>query len=395
MPLRTSILGAGHVGMSLLCDVALRADPKEVAVRLFSFAPRDLPTRINFHEVLSQSVENVDIGGLVDVSGMAEGPIPAWVRESDVIVLAVPDIATLRVRTIERLLAADAIDGKTIVFCRGGQAGMPFWANRINEDRRLQQADYVLIEDSFYGTRRSDEVIRCKRKLRLNAALWSTRQDRTKARLRALFPGCPAHGLESWPEFRFKDPLELLFDPLGYIIHVAVAFYGPNVVRTIHGETYTHYVDGIDRTLAQQLQALDNERVRLATAFGVRAETFPQIIHRQYGLPILDDFYDMMQSCRSIYKSRSCSDLPNLLGSRYVYEDMPPLFTMQHLADIAGIDLPETRAFGKQVCELIRGCGLNEEALMIYRRCFSNPGFRSGFKDIMSSPFVPELATEN
>jgi opine dehydrogenase len=392
LSIKLSIIGAGHVGMSLLCDILLRTNYDVVRSRLYTVSPKELPSVVQFNEILGGETAVLSLDDAVCSKGLQAGALPKWLLESDVIIFTVPDIASIRIRLIEALLIEASLDGKTIVFCRGGQAGMPYWAERVSRERHLQNADFVMIEDSFYGTRFIDDAIHCKRKFRVNIALWSSNEERALTRMRKLFPPCPELSLVSWPEFNVTSPLALLFDPLGYIIHVAVAFYGPNLEKTQRGETYTHYVQGIDRILAERLCSLDRERVKIAMHYGVIAETFPEIIGRQYNKPVLNDFFEMMQSCEDIYKSRSQPSIPDLLRSRYVYEDIPPLFTMEILAGMSRGEFPATHAYGRYVRRLARDFVMNVDELNTYTSCFESADFCRNFQELMINPTASALA---
>src|ERR1019366_9202621 len=142
-------------------------------------------------------------------------------------------------------------------------------------------------------------------------------------------------------------PMGLLVDPLGHYIHTAVALDPSNVARTARGERYLHYSEGIHPTLAEQLDSMDQERVRLAAAFGVASETFPEILQRQYGHAPGETFYLTMASTTSLYRSTSPSGIPELREARTLREDIPALFTILGLARLRNVPMPTTRSFAE------------------------------------------------
>lgn len=168
-----------------------------------------------------------------------------------------------------------------------------------------------------------------------------------------------ALGEPGWlSRFTLRTPSELVFDPLGYYIHAAVALDPSNVVRTARGERYLHYSEGIDPTLAEQLDAMDTERVALAASYGVPSETFPQILRRQYGHEPRSDFYATMAATRDLYRSLSPSDVDDLRLSRTLREDIPALFTMLELARVQDVPMPVTGAFADALPYLLDRIGL-------------------------------------
>ncbi|MGW1992874.1 NAD/NADP octopine/nopaline dehydrogenase family protein [Embleya sp. NPDC001921] len=357
-----TIIGGGHVGVTLLAEFTRttgahglhpvllyrRADPVESKARI---APLRRP--VSFE--LLPGGERDTVCFTSDQFATLNSPRG---RESlaraRIIVVTVPDIPRARIELMDLLLREVPLAGKIIVLVRAGQAGQPYVAELVRTRRELRDTALVLVEDSFHGTRVTNGEISCKRKLEVNVAVYAADPEGIVQELRRLFPSGAKIGRPSWPDLILRDGIELIFDPLGYIIHAGVALHPENLRRTREGTTYAHYTEGIDRALAARLDRVDRERVELARAYGVKTETFPHIIQRQYGLPVLDDFFEMMQSCSSIYRSRSCGSLAELVRSRMIQEDIPPVHTMSRLADISGTDLPGTR---EHTAELGRALG--------------------------------------
>ncbi|MDX3767887.1 MULTISPECIES: NAD/NADP octopine/nopaline dehydrogenase family protein [unclassified Streptomyces] len=380
------IIGGGHVGITLLADLVNTAKlhQKKVALVLFGGRDQDIGTRIRpWLNPLTMS--SIIDGSETEVQLTADHFMaldsPQTMRglaAARHIVITVPDIPALRMPLLSRLLGEIDLSGKTLLLVRAGQAGQPVVAEFVRTRRELEHTSVVLVEDSFYGTRvDAGNRINYKRKLAVNVAVYSRDATRVMRDLRELFPLGAAIGQQSWPEFVVRDGVEILFDPLGYIIHTAVALAERNLSRTRAGIRYTHYIDGIDQELAHRVQLLDRERVALASAFGVQAETYPQIIERQYGVPAVDDYYEMLQSCSGIYKSLSHGSIDALKRSRFVLEDIPPLYTMEWLANSAGVDIPHTRSFAESVWKTTASLGLEPASF---------GGYRPTLSDIKSEP---------
>ncbi|MCQ8834848.1 NAD/NADP octopine/nopaline dehydrogenase family protein [Streptomyces malaysiensis] len=344
------VIGGGHVGLTLLTDLVAAEEthgfrPKLLFVRDAGDRPRGPVTRTNLMDGQQDRVElrEEHFGSLYGEEA------EALLERAEHIIVTVPDIPVLRLELMRRIAGLRSLAGKVVTFVRAGQGGQPVVADWVRRTPRLRNTSIVLVEDSFYGTRISGRHIAYKRKLSVNVSVYSRTPHIAAERVRTLFPLGALIGRPSWPDVVVRPGIGLLFDPLGYIIHIGVAFHARNLAKTRAGRKYLHYTDGIDRELAPLLAALDEERVELAAAYGVETETFPHIIERQYGLPYRSDFYEMMQSCREIYRSTSCGSLDELRESRLIREDLPGLRTIRWLADAAGAALPVTKQYEADV----------------------------------------------
>ncbi|MGW7046864.1 NAD/NADP octopine/nopaline dehydrogenase family protein [Streptomyces avermitilis] len=367
------IIGAGHVGLTLLADLELTKSHHGLAARLLHFGDaaetkeRSRPwRRLVMENLVTGSAETCRLDASQFASLRSEEGSRA-LQSAGIIVVAVPDIPHLRLALLEHLENTVALAGKLIVFVRGGQGGQPVLAKWIRDSPRLRDTSVVLVEDSFYGTRVTGLVVQYKRKLSVNVSVYSLDPDAALATLRRMFPLGKEIGRPSWPDLHVCDGIDLLFNPLGYIIHLGVALDPANVDRTRRGVTYTHYIEGISPALAERLELLDGERVRLAQTFSAQAQEFPAVLQRQYGLAPQDSFYDMMQSCRGIYRSRSSGSIGALRASRVLLEDVPAFHTIRWLAATAGVAMPHTQAYFDDVLAQLRNIGAESPLYTRYR----------------------------
>lgn len=208
--------------------------------------------------------------------------------------------------------------------------------------------------------------VQFKRKISVNVAIYSLAPEAALAALRRMFPLGDQIGRPSWPDMHVCGGIDLLFNPLGYIIHVGVALARENLEKTRKGIRYTHYIDGISPALAERLDRLDKERVLLARELGAEAQEFPEIIQRQYGLPPQDSFYAMMQSCRGIYRSLSSGSIEELRDSRVLLEDVPAFYTIRWLADSIGLEMPHTEAYFREVLAGLQDIGAESSDYTMY-----------------------------
>ncbi|MFD8236329.1 NAD/NADP octopine/nopaline dehydrogenase family protein [Streptomyces sp. NPDC059696] len=396
------VIGAGHVGLTLLADLELTKHHHRLDACLLSLESsasikersRDW-TRLVMEnlvtgEVQTCSLSDSQFGSLRSEEGRRS------LRDAGIIVVTVPDIPHLRLELLDILEGSVDLEGKLIVFVRGGQGGQPVLGKWIQDSPRLRDTSVVLVEDSFYGTRVIGNTVQYKRKISVNVSLYSLDPDRALTTLRRMFPLGGQIGRPSWPDMQVCDGIDLLFAPLGYIIHVGVALDPDNVEKTRQGIRYTHYIDGISARLAQRLDLLDQERVLLAQAFGARAQTFPEIIQRQYGLPPQESFFDMMQSCRGIYRSLSCGSIEELRVSRVLTEDVPAFLTIRWLAEQAGLHMPHTEAYFDDVMAALRDVGADFQPCTMYLPYLEKiDGGAEGVRRLLNEPLVTAGRTES
>jgi opine dehydrogenase len=115
-----------------------------------------------------------------------------------------------------------------------------------------------------------------------------------------------------------------------------------NQGRLDAGEQFQFYGAGITPSVARVVEALDAERVALASAFGVEVPTVRGWLARTYGLEG-PELYPLIQRLhREIFKD---SPAPATLDARYVTEDVPyGLVPMAELGRLAGVPTPVAHA---------------------------------------------------
>ncbi|BFU47385.1 hypothetical protein KRMM14A1004_56220 [Krasilnikovia sp. MM14-A1004] len=395
------VIGAGHVGLTLLTDLVSTRElhglnASTLFVRDVSGSPeqriRELCGTVTRTNMISGERDSVEVGPQ-HFSHLHGERAQAMLEAAQHIIVTVPDIPAVRLPLMERIARLESVAGKVVTFVRAGQGGQPVIAEWVRRTPQLRHTSLVLVEDSFHGTRVAGTHISYKRKLSVNVSVYSRTPRAALDRLRGLFPLGHLIGRPSWPDIAVRPGIGLLFDPLGYIIHVGIALDRRNLEKTRAGIVYQHYTEGVHRELAERLDALDRERVFLARAYGVEAQRFPRIIERQYGLPYQPDFYDMMQSCRDIYRSMSCTSIEELRRSRIIREDIPGLRTIRWLADVAGIRLPVTERYEMDVMRTAAELGVHGSDLVGYVPELSAvPGTVPHITSLLTAPHDMELA---
>ena len=373
------LLGGGNVGHTLLTDLTVTGQEGRLLFR-GDGTGRDRITpstgTVTFNEQLRGATHTVQLGpqhfGYMDTpEGLAA------MQGAKILVATIPDMPQSRLELFRQWQENGLVQdpNKTIVLIRAGQAGQPA-LSQIIRDNPDWQASVVLVEDSPYGTRYAQtpdgNVITGKRKDDVEISVLGPNGDMNPGLtdIRSMFPMGDEIGKPSWPDFKVIPGSAMPFK-FGYAIHPRVAFDLRNLHMTVNGQTYYHYNEGVHPALGEVLGQLDHERVQLADAYGVQAETFPQKLNRQFGLPLIpgESFYGTMQrtvrtddpDSRQIYVSRSYGSVDALLHSRYPQEDVPGLFTMNWFANRAGLVLPAHAEYESYVRERLSELGMPDE----------------------------------
>lgn len=376
-----AILGGGNVGHTLNADLELNTGLTHKL--LFSGdgsrSDRIGPSTgtVTFKETLHGSTNSLQLGrehfGYVDTPAGADA-----LRQAKIVVVTIPDAPLSRLGLFNKLQSEGLVEDpeKTYVLIRAGQAGQPALAQIIRNNPDWNSS-VVGVEDAPYGTRyvqtADGPVITGKRKddVEISVAGQNGNEAPGLAAMRSLFPLGEQIGKASWPDFAVVPGANVLFKA-GYILHPGVALDPLNLELTQRGIQYLHYSEGVYPALGEKLATLDGERLQLADAFGVQAETFPQKLERQFGLTWNpgESFYETMQrtgragetgeGSEPVYSSKSYPSVPELLKNRYAQEDTPAVFTMNFLAERAGVSLPAHAQYESDLREQLSRLGMPE-----------------------------------
>ncbi|MBP8614101.1 MAG: NAD/NADP octopine/nopaline dehydrogenase family protein [Firmicutes bacterium] len=139
----------------------------------------------------------------------------------------------------------------------------------------------------------------------------------------------------AYPQFvPVESVLVTSFDNIGAIFHPLPTIL--NAGRIESGLEYQHYKEGITPSIASALERLDQERLRVANAFGVSVRSVLDWMEETYEVKALS-VYEAVQSNPG-YEGISA---PRTLNTRYIFEDIPfSLVPLASLAKIAGVEVP-------------------------------------------------------
>lgn len=156
----------------------------------------------------------------------------------------------------------------------------------------------------------------------------------------AAFPACKTPEVldvlkDIYPQFiNGRNILYTSLNNMGAIFHPALTLLNAGWIEHTEGE-FQFYIEGVTPSIASVLERLDRERVTVAMAMGVRAQTATEWLARAYSAHG-DNLHDAIHANPG-YKGINA---PRLLNHRYVFEDVPySLVPMAALGKRFGVDV--------------------------------------------------------
>lgn len=104
---------------------------------------------------------------------------------------------------------------------------------------------------------------------------------------------------------------------MGAIFHPALTLLNAGWIEATHGD-YQFYIDGVTPSVARVLEALDRERVTVASSLGLRARTGLEWLEMAYN-SIGEDLHEAIHNQPGYYGIKA----PSTLKHRYIFEDVP------------------------------------------------------------------------
>lgn len=139
-----------------------------------------------------------------------------------------------------------------------------------------------------------------------------------------------------YPQFiPAKSVLHTSLNNMGAVFHPALTLLNAGWIESTHGD-FEFYMDGVTPATAKVLEALDRERVTVAAACGIRAQTAREWLRRAYTAD-----GDTLYAAMHANLGYSGIKAPNRLQHRYIFEEIPcSLIPISELGRQYGVDTP-------------------------------------------------------
>lgn len=319
---RFAVIGAGNGGKAMAAHLAVMGFP----VALYNRTP--------------ENIEVIKKRGGIELESYEGGPrgfgeleritsdINAALDRAAVIMVVVPSTAHADIARI----AAQHLQSGQIVILHPGRTLGAIEFDKVLKDNRCE-ADVTIAEAEtlIYACRSEGpalaHIFRIKDSLPV-AALPATH---TAMVLEVIAPAFP----------QFIDGTSVLYTSLnnmGAIFHPALTLLNAGRIESTAGH-FQFYIDGVTPSVARVLEVLDRERVTVAAALGIRAQSAQEWLKKAYNSSG-DDLFEAIQNQTGYYGISA----PTTLHHRYIFEDVPmslvPIANLgqQYGVSVRGID---------------------------------------------------------
>jgi opine dehydrogenase len=328
-----TVIGAGHGGKAMAAHLGLMGFP----TTLYNRTPEHIFAIKELGGIDLDSSEGGPrgFGKLVLVtSNMAEA-----LAEAEMIMVVVPSSAHA---DVAKYCAPYFTDGQIVVLHPGRTCGAIEFAKVLRDQNCT--ADVTISEaETFIYASRSDgpaqaRIFRIKEAVPL-AALPA---KRTRAVLDKIH--------EAYPQF--IDGINVLqtgMNNMGAIFHPALTILNSGWIESTHGD-YQFYIDGVTPSVARVLEALDRERVTVASSLGLRARTALEWLKLAYDTTG-EDLHEAIHNQPGYYGIKA----PPTLNHRYLFEDVPmSLVPIASLGQRYGVSVRGIDALIRMACIIHR-----------------------------------------
>ena len=301
MNTKYTVIGAGHGGKAMAAHLALMGFPVTLYNR--TFAHVEVIKMRGGIELESTGDVVHGFAGLERVtSDMSDA-----LQKAEMIMVVVPSSAHA---DIAKNVAPHLKDGQTIVL-HPGRTGGALEFSKVLQDLGCTANVNIAEAETFIYASRSDgpaqaRIFRIKEAVPL-AALPAVRTAEVLMKINEAYP-------------QFIDGVNVLhtgLNNMGAIFHPALTLLNVGWIEATHGD-YQFYVDGVTPSVARMLEALDRERVTVASALGLRARTAMEWLKLAYDTAG-DDLHDAIHNQPGYYGIKA----PTSLNHRYIFEDVP------------------------------------------------------------------------
>lgn len=298
--MKFTVIGAGNGGKAMAAHLALMGRKVALYNRTFS--------RI---EVIAQR-GGIDLDNSDGISGfgaldMVTSQIGVALDGADVIMVVIPSSGH---RDVAAAMAPYLKDNQ-IVLLHPGRTGGAIEFMQVLHEQGCKTKPIIAEAETFIYASRSDgpsqaHIFRVKESLPL-AALPATRTAEVLEAIHTVYPQFIDGG----------NVLKTGLNNMGAVFHPALTLLNAGRIESTHGD-FEFYIDGVTPSVAKVLEAIDRERVTVASALGIRARTGLEWLELAYDAHGVD-LHEAIHNQTGYYGIKA----PATLNHRYIFEDIP------------------------------------------------------------------------
>ena len=300
-PTRYTVIGAGHGGKSMAAHLALMG--KSVTVYNRTFAHIEVLAKRKGIELDSYPGGPHGFGKIK----AATSDIEEALKDAEVVMVVVPSSAHA---DLAKVMAPYMKDGQIIILNPGRTGGaIEFDMTR----RKAGNSAHILLAEAetlVYASRADGPA---------QGRIFRIKEAVPLAALPAIYTKKVLESIEDvYPQF--IDGINVLhtgMDNMGAIFHPALTILNAGRIESTHGD-FQFYIDGVTKSVATVLEALDRERVTVASSLGIRARTAIEWLEMAYNVKG-ENLYESIHNQSGYYGIKA----PPTLNHRYIFEDVP------------------------------------------------------------------------
>ncbi len=296
-----TVIGAGHGGKAMAAHLGLMGFP----TTLYNRTPQRVAAIKELGRIDLESSEGGP-HGMCPIACVTSNMEEA-LEKAEMVMVVVPSSAHA---DIARTAAPYLRDGQIVVLHPGRTCGSIEFAKVLKDNHCT--ADVTVAEaETFIYASRSDgpaqaRIFRIKDAVPL-AALPATRTRLVLDKIHEAYPQYIDGG----------NVLQTGLNNMGAIFHPALTLLNAGWIEATHGD-YQFYIDGVTPSVARVLEALDRERVTVASSLGIRARTGLEWLKLAYDTDG-EDLHEAIHNQPGYYGIKA----PPTLNHRYIFEDVP------------------------------------------------------------------------
>lgn len=298
--LRIAVIGAGHGGRAMAADLAARG----YHVNLYNRTAEHIEAIQKRGGIDLQLEEDQHVFGALQV---VSSSIAEVIDGAQLIMVVVPASAHA---DIARLCAPCVQDGQMIVLNPGRTGGALEFRRLLSQSGCAAQVIVAEAATLLFASRATGpaeaRIFRRKNTVPL-AALPAYRTAEVLDVLEEIYPQFVAA----------PNVLHTSLNNMGAVFHPVLTLLNAGWIERTQGD-FQFYVDGVTRNTARMLEVVDRERVTVAAALGIRAQTALEWLATAYSATG-EDLYEAIHDNPG-YRGISA---PRSLRHRYIFEDVP------------------------------------------------------------------------
>ena len=293
-----AVLGAGHAGRALAADLARRG----AEVRLWNRTPD--------HVAEIAAVGGIKLEGEVGGFGrldLVTSVMGEALDGADIAMVCVPACAH---RDVAATCAPHLADGQSVVLNPGRTFGALEFLHELS--LRGCEADVTVAEAAtfIFASRTSGPAQSRIMRIKHAVPIAAVPNERTPAVAAALAPW--------YPQFTAApSTLDTSFGNVGAVVHPAITLLNTARIENTQGR-FDFYIDGVSPGVANLLEAVDRERIAVASLLGVSVRSIKEWLESAYRAigASLHEAIQANEGYRGILA-------PPSLDNRYIFEDVP------------------------------------------------------------------------